>query len=546
MESDPTRNDMEIPVLIRPPATTSSRFLKRPPLWVWVVVSLCLAMIVWFRSGDVMDDHAIGNIFTGVFLLVAMLTIAIWYVCFSGVTATTRLVMILGGLGVVVLFFSVFVLDNVSGELIPRFRWRFAKSRDANLAKPQVVPSQAPVDLAQTTLDDFGQFLGPNRSGWIEGPRLSRDWSSPPRELWRHPIGAGWSAFSAVNGFAVTLEQRAEEELVTCYEIYSGNLVWSHAEQQRHESVLGGIGPRSTPTIHEGYVYTLGATGVLLCLNGSNGAVVWRDDLLKRYSISTDYEVADIAWGRSNSPLIVADKLIVPVGGNRNKRVSIAAFDRLTGDLIWETGNEQVSYSSPSIGEFFGRRQLLVVNESSVTGHDPLVGTLLWSHPWEGKTNAAASASQAIPIPPNRVFLSKAYGIGSSLIELTPGSDAGVQVKTIWHERNAMKTKFTNAVVHENSVYGLSDGILECLELETGKRRWKHGRYGQGQILGVGSLILVQAESGDVVLVEANPESHVELGRFAALDGKTWNNLCLYGRYLLVRNGEEAACFELP
>ena len=109
-----------------------------------------------------------------------------------------------------------------------------------------------------------------------------------------------------------------------------------------------------------------------------------------------------------------------------------------------------------------------------------------------------------------------------------------------------MKTKFANVVVADGHVWGLDDGVLECIELETGKRLWKRGRFRQGQILRAGDVILVQAESGEVVMVEASTEKFVELGRFQAIEGKTWNNLCLAGHRLLVRNAEEAACYELP
>ena len=115
----------------------------------------------------------------------------------------------------------------------------------------------------------------------------------------------------------------------------------------------------------------------------------------------------------------------------------------------------------------------------------------------------------------------------------------------MWQQSNLLKTKFTNVAIHNGYVYGLSDGILECAELSSGKRMWKKGRYGQGQLLRVGATLLIQAESGDVVAVPATPEKPVELFRFPALNGQTWNNLCLSGNNLLVRNAEEAACYEV-
>jgi outer membrane protein assembly factor BamB len=121
--------------------------------------------------------------------------------------------------------------------------------------------------------------------------------------------------------------------------------------------------------------------------------------------------------------------------------------------------------------------------------------------------------------------------------------DLGIQ--EIWRKPRHLRTKFTNVVVYQGFVYGLSDGILECVDLSNGERKWKRGRYGHGQLLGVGDLLLVQAESGAVAMVQASPDRHTEIGRFVALDGMTWNNLCLFGRLLLVRNAEEAACYEL-
>ena len=195
-----------------------------------------------------------------------------------------------------------------------------------------------------------------------------------------------------------------------------------------------------------------------------------------------------------------------------------------------------------------GVRQILIVNEDTVSGHDPASGRVLWERPWgEGRSNANASVSQAVAVPPDRVFLSKGYGIGAALIELTPAASETFDVEEIWSDSRVLRTKFTNVTILDGTVYGLSDGILEAADLATGERRWKGGRYKQGQILRVGELLLVLAESGEVLLVEATPERRNSvLGRFQAIEGQTWNNVALYGPYLLVRNAEEAACYKLP
>ena len=144
-----------------------------------------------------------------------------------------------------------------------------------------------------------------------------------------------------------------------------------------------------------------------------------------------------------------------------------------------------------------------------------------------------------------QLFLSKGYGIGAALFELEPSATGAWTSREVWRQSSVMKTKFTNVATREGYAYGLSDGILECVRLADGQRQWKGGRYGQGQLLLVGDLLVVQSEPGDVVLVEASPKAHAVRGRLAALDGQTWNNPCLAGNKLLVRNAEEAACYEL-
>ena len=519
-----------------------------PPIWVGMAVGVLLALVVWVRWIGPSFDHAIVNILTLIFGFFAVMILLFWFSFFSRYPSSLRMTTLALVVGSVALMVGLLRIDNVSGELVPELSWRWLPRPDQLLDRPAVEQADEAVDLTTTTAADFPQFLGPDRNLRLENLRLATDWKSqPPVKLWRQPIGAGWSAFAAVNGFAVTLEQRGGDELVTCYEISSGELRWSHGIKARHATLMGGVGPRSTPTIDEGKVYALGATGVLRCLDGATGALVWSDDLLKRYQVSQEDDLSMIAWGRAASPLIVDDLVVVPGGGPEGGPwVSLVAFNKSTGEVVWQGGDQQISYSSPALGTFDDERQIIIVNESSVSGHDPATGEQLWDSPWEGSSNTNASTSQAVPLPEDRVFVSKGYGGGSALLRVRRDSESGWNAEEIWSEPANLKTKFTNVVVQDGYVYGLSDGILECVALETGKRAWKRGRYGHGQILGVDDLLLVQAESGEVSLVEATPETHRELGTFPAIDGKTWNNLCLYGPRLLVRNAEEAACYELP
>jgi outer membrane protein assembly factor BamB len=281
-------------------------------------------------------------------------------------------------------------------------------------------------------------------------------------------------------------------------------------------------------------------------LDGASGTEIWRRDIVAEKGLTAEEDQRAVGWGRAASPLIVGDWVIVPVGGPPGQTTTLAALDKQTGKTVWEAGQRQVSYASPALATLDGVPQILVVCEDWVSAHDLLTGQLLWEYAWPGKSNGNATASQPVALNGNRVFLSKGYGVGAALLHVSRHDSAAWQVEEIWRRNTVMKTKFTNVVVYNDHVYGLDDGILSCIELQTGEPKWKRGRYGHGQVLRVNKLLLVQAESGDVALVDLNPERFRELTRFRALEGKTWNNPCLYGSYLLVRNGEQAACYRLP
>jgi outer membrane protein assembly factor BamB len=541
------------------PSTAARPLFPRGAAKYLIGGSLLMVLVLRFlaRMSDApapFNNQANINVATLIFSFIAAATAWFWFSFRSGYAPLARRLALVSAPLLVLVFAATFRLKEVDGNMLPHFVPRWTPVHDRQLGAVEPVGAVGEIDLATTTPDDFPQFLGPERNGWLPGPKLARDWTAaPPKLLWKRPIGAGWSAFAAVNGYAVTLEQRGDEEWLSCYEIDSGKPVWGHATRARHENPLGGIGPRSTPTIHEGRVYALGATGVLRCLDGSSGALVWQEDLLNRYDMKQAGFEAMVSWGRAGSPLIVDDLVIVPGGGKPGKAKTLAAFRADSGELVWEAENQiaddgttdQIAYASPALATLAGVRQVVIVNESTASGHDVATGERLWSHPWPGHSNMDASSSQAVPIDGDLLLLTKGYGGGAEMLLLS-NVDGQLQAETDWKNRRVLQTKFSNVVVYDDFAFGLSEGILECVELDSGERRWKRGRFGHGQILGVGDLLLVLAEDGRLALVELNSERFVELGSIQALEGKTWNTLCLYGHKLLIRNGQEAACYELP
>jgi outer membrane protein assembly factor BamB len=244
-------------------------------------------------------------------------------------------------------------------------------------------------------------------------------------------------------------------------------------------------------------------------------------------------------WGKACSPLVVDGRVIVSAGGANGR--SLVAYDAASGERVWTAGTGRSSYSSPALMTLGGRPQVVILNSSSVAGHDPASGSLLWEQPFPGQQ---PNVAVPIPLAGDQVLVSAGYGIGSKAYRVA-GNGPGLQATLVW-ESPRLKSKFANMIAHGGSVYGLDDGVLTCINPADGERRWKGGRYGHGQILLVGDLLIVQTEEGEIVLVEATPEAHREITRFAVLDGKTWNPPALAGRVLLVRNDREAAAYELP
>jgi len=445
--------------------------------------------------------------------------------------------MVLCGIG-----YGLVRVDETSGDVVPKLAWRWTPKHDLALSGSFDDLGTGTADLRTTTPEDYAEFLGPGRRATVSGPALERDWSAhPPRELWRRPIGAGWGSFAIVGNYAVTQEQRGDDELVVCYELDTGKPVWHHADSNRFEEIIAGVGPRATPTIVDGRVYTTGALGVLNCLDGETGKRLWHHDLPAEHGADTFERTPQ--WGISCSPLVVDDAVIVSAGGPDGH--SLVAYHRETGDLLWRAGDDPASYSSPHLTSLGGARQVVIVNRESVAGHDPADGRLLWRYEW---LQPNPKCAQPLVIGEDRVLVSAGYGLGSALLRIARDADGQWAAEQQWPARNLrnLKSKFADMLLIGDVVYALDDGVMACLEAATGKRLWRGGRYGHGQLLLVADLILVQAENGELALVEPNPKSFIELGGIAALNGKTWNNPAITGRKLLVRNHEQAACYELP
>lgn len=377
-------------------------------------------------------------------------------------------------------------------------------------------------------------FRGPKRDGAYRERPIRTTWPADGLEpIWKQPVGGGYASFVIAGGRAVTIEQRGPQEVVAAYDVATGRELWTNAWTATFRESMGGNGPRATPTWADGRIYALGGLGELRCLDDASGKLLWRANILD------DAGAANLQWGMAAAPLVVDDTVVVLPGGAKGQ--SVVAYDRRTGKRAWAALDDQQGYSSPMLVTLAGTRQIVVFTATRVIGLTPDRGSVLWEYPW--KTDYDVNASQPLLIGDNRLFVSSAYGKGAAVIEIAKAGD-GLSVREVWRNIR-MKNQFTSSVLHEGFIYGLDESILACVDAASGELKWKGGRYGYGQVLLASGHLIVLTEDGDLALVRAAPDRHQEIGRFPAVEGKSWNHPAMSGGVLLVRNISEMAAFDL-
>jgi outer membrane protein assembly factor BamB len=443
----------------------------------------------------------------------------------------------LGLAGVLFVVFGYFDLvrwDGLDGHQRTKMSWRWTPTAEELFlgATAGASPSKT-TEPWGVTAGDWPEFRGQGRLG-IAAAVAKQDWSSePPRLKWKHRVGPAWSSMILVDGHLVTQEQRDENEVAVCYDALTGEELWSHADAVRFDETLSGSGPRGTPTYHEGRIWTYGAEGRLNCLEARTGKLLWSHDVLRESGGGVPQ------WGLSVSPLVVDGLVIVFAGGKDNQ--GVIAYRCETGELAWSQPASTISFSSPQPATLSGTEQVLMQDSASLKSFDPQTGKLHWEYALG--TPAFQPMLQPHPVNETRVLATDDSGL--VLLEVVMKNEKWA-VSPVWSSTR-LKAGFNDFVVHKDAIFGLDDGILCCLDLETGKRTWKSGRYGHGQLLllsGPGQLLVI-GEQGDVHLVAADPDSFHALGTFQALTGKTWNHPAIADGKLFVRNAEEMCCFEL-
>jgi outer membrane protein assembly factor BamB len=430
--------------------------------------------------------------------------------------------------------------EGMTGDY--KFAWRSRWSQTAEqsmLASVPKSPSPKPT-LDQSSVanalshPDWPGFRGADRDGRYLGPKISTNWTAqPPQQLWKIQVGPAWSSFAVAGRMLFTQEQRGPKEAVVCYDADSGKEIWKTEVDGRLDDPMGGPGPRATPTLANGTLYVTGSTGEFMRLNPLTGDIVWKKDLTQVAGTKVPM------WGFSASPL-VAGPVVIVYGGGGDK--GLLAFDTDKGDLRWSASCPGDSYSSAQVNKLLDEDSVVMLTKSGLTLLDPSTGKARLDYDWK---IPQFRALQPRVLGTDTILLPTAMNMGTRAVRIQK-NNGQYSAEELWTSRQ-LSPDFADLVSYDGYAYGNDGGLLTCLDLKTGKRKWKDGRYGKGQILLLNNsgLLLVLSEQGRLALVAAEPTDYRELASFQAIEGKTWNHPVLVNDRVYVRNSQEAAAFKI-
>ena len=510
-------------------------FFSRAP-WLERIGALVLMVLAIIGTKRIVHESIAGGGMGMLLYILALpvlsLALVAWAVITRRFSAGSRRAAFVVAVVLACGVFTIIRTGGLTAEFDNDIHWRWSKTPEqlllaqANEEPAATTPAQPP---AATNTTDWPGFRGPQRDSIVRGVRIKTDWSaSPPVQLWRQPVGPGWSSFAVHDGRFYTQEQRGDDEIVACYDVNTGKPVWRHRDRARFWESNAGAGPRATPTISNGRVYTQGGTGIVNVLDAATGNVVWTRNAV------TDTGAKVPIWGIAGSPLVVNDMVIVAAAG------SLVAYDLATGKPRWTGPAGATSYSSPQLVTINGVPQIVLLNSNGATSVAPADGKLLWQHAWPGDPIVQPAATST-----GDVLISMSESSGLRRLAVAQGS-GGWTVQERWTSEE-LNPWFNDFVIHNGYAYGLNGSTLTCVDLENGNLKWKGKRYGYGQLvlLADQGLLLVISEQGQLALVKAAPDQFTALAEFPALEGKTWNHPVLAGDVLLVRNDHEMAAFRL-
>ena len=390
------------------------------------------------------------------------------------------------------------------------------------------------VSTASADDHDWPQYRGIHRDGVSPEAGLLSSWPADGlAEIWRLPIGQGFSCLIVADGQVFTMLAEGEEdtfkEYAAAFDADTGKKRWQVELGDMFVDEFGN-GPRSSPTISDGVAYAFGSYGHLLALQTTDGAILWEMDIPKQFATQTP------RWGFSTSPLIEDGMLFIEAGGGEGK--AFAALDKKTGQVLWTALDGGAGYGSPIAVSLDGQRQFVAVLNDKVVSLDAK-GTKLWEHPWSEQTMTIA---MPLFVAPDKFFISASGNGGTMMIQMDPQGEAR-SAKELWRNRS-MKNHFSSSVVRDGYIYGFDNATLKCLAVPSGELAWARRGFGKGSLILADHRLLILSDRGRLVLAEASPSAFQEVSGFQALDGKCWTSPTLSHGRIFLRNHAEMACYQ--
>lgn len=392
------------------------------------------------------------------------------------------------------------------------------------------------VVVATGFAEDWPQFLGPRRDGSYTG-EISLAWTKEGlARVWEKDVGAGFAGPAVAHGKVFLFHRPGNEEKVECLDAATGKTIWSNGYAATYrDSFSFDPGPRAVPTVAGNRVFTYGADGVISAINVSDGATLWRIDAKQEFGSQKGW------FGRAPAPLVFENSVLLNVGGDH---ASIVALDASNGKVKWRAGDDEASYSSPTLATFSGKTNPLFLTRHELVWIDPYTGRSIFKYPFGPKESASVTAATPL-VNGDLVFLSACYGAGSTALRIDD-----LKPKQLWASDDVMLNHYATCVHRGDLLFGFdgrqeSTPAFSCVDWKTGKLFWRKEHFGGGSVVIAGEHLLILLDTGELILTEASSAAYKELNRAQLLGSGGRAFPALADGFVYARDKNKLVCLDL-
>lgn len=387
---------------------------------------------------------------------------------------------------------------------------------------------------------DWPRFRGPEDNGTTP-ERIDPHWGAAgPKVLWKIPLGASFGSFSTGGGKLYVVEKHGDNEAISAFDPATGNRLWQRDIDKTIYDREGGDGPRSTAAWDSGKLYALSTYLKLLCLDPSDGRVIWQHELLNEFGGQK------LGWGSAASPLVDGNIVFVCSGARGQ---SLMAFDKNTGQIAWKGQDDPMTHATPIVGSVLDVRQVIFFTQKGLVSVVPQTGQVLWRQPFRYNVSTAASP---VICGEDIVYCTAGYGSGTAAYRISRTAE-GFKSTELWLKHsNHLVNQWSTPVYKDGFLYGVygfkefATEPLKCIDVLTGKEKWAREGMGQGQVIMAGGVLIVQCDYGDVVLVQPMPDGYHEIARCHPWDGrpKCWTDPAVANGRIYLRSQTGGICLD--